>query len=41
MKLHRVTETLDVNEFALNNTHTIEFALERCGFARHGLQGFV
>jgi hypothetical protein len=28
-------------KFALNNTHTIEFALERCGFARHGLQGFV
>ena len=29
------------SEFALNNTHAMEFALERCAFARRFLQGFV
>jgi hypothetical protein len=30
-----------INEFTLNNTHTIDFALKRCGSSRHSLQGFV
>ncbi len=28
-------------EFALNNTHAIDFALKHGGFSRHDLQGFV
>ena len=29
------------HEFALNNTHTIDFTMKRCIFSRHDLQGFV
>jgi glutathione S-transferase len=28
-------------EFALNNTHTIDFMMKICVFSRHYLQGFV
>ncbi len=31
----------DVIEFALNNTHPIDFMLKRRGFSGHALQGFV
>jgi hypothetical protein len=31
----------EVISFALNNTHPIDFALKRCCFSGHGLQGFV
>jgi glycosyltransferase involved in cell wall biosynthesis len=27
--------------FTLNNAHTVDFAMKRCVFSRHGLQGFV
>ena len=28
-------------QFALNNTHVIDFAMKQCGFSGYGLQGFV
>jgi hypothetical protein len=31
----------EFTKFTLNNAHTVDFAMKRCVFSRHGLQGFV